>query len=136
MTNWNELRAYLLSSLDAEEKTHRLISVTLTLPDGRTHTTLVSSAEDQQGNPWVSIDSIVAAINGVDLLRAARLVGDNACGGLATLPVGEVEYLVVRHAMPISDLNGQNMDGFLVPFYSVTGGASGLAKELSSFNSL
>jgi hypothetical protein len=136
MANWEELKAYLLSNLDAEEKSPRLVAATLKFPDGSSQVTLVSFAEDYQGSPWVSIDSLVSPLASVDLIRAVRLAGEKVCGGMATLPIGEQEYLVLRHAMPISDLDSQRLNDFIIPFYAVSGGANSLAKELSSFNSL
>jgi hypothetical protein len=136
VANFEDLKSYLLSNMEAEERSPRLVRATLKFPDGSSHVTFVSSAEDEQGNPWVSIDSIVTPIGSTDLIRAVRLAGGRLCGGLATMPIGDDEYLVLRHAMPIAELNGQRINDFLVPFYSVTGAASGLAQELSSFNSL
>jgi hypothetical protein len=136
MATWESLKSYLLSILDADNKSPGLIAARLTFPDGESRVTFVSSAEDHQGNPWTSIDSIVTTMASVDLGRAVRLMGEKACGGMATMPIGDQEYLVVRHAMPISGLSGERIDEFMVPFYAVTGAASGLAKELAEFNPL
>ena len=136
MANFEDLKSYLLSNMDAEEKSPRLVRATLKFPDGHSHVTFVSSAEDPEGNPWVSIDSIVTPIGSADLIRAVRLAGNLVCGGLATMPIGDDEYLVLRHAMPIAELNGERMNDFIDPFVSLTSGASGLAQELSSFNTL
>jgi hypothetical protein len=136
MATWESLRSYLVSTLGAEEKSARLLAASLTFPDGESRVTFVSSAEDHQGNVWASIDSIVTRMASVDLGRAVRLAGEKVCGGVATMPIGDQEYLVVRHAMPISGLSSDRVDEFMIPLYAVTGAASGLAKELAEFNAL
>jgi len=136
MATWETLKSYVLTNMEAEEKSPRLVAVTNTFPDGEVRVTLVSSSLDHHDNPWVSIDALVGVVSTGDALRAARSAGEKVCGGLATLPIGEQEFFVLRHAMPISQLGSENIDDFLVPFYSVTGGALGIAKELGDFNSL
>jgi hypothetical protein len=136
MATWEALKSYLLSNLEGEEKSPRVVAVTNVFPDGEHRVTFVSSAQDHDGNPWVSIDSLVTTIGAADVVRAVRLAGEKVCGGLATMPIGDQEYLVLRHAMPIEQLGSGNIGDFRTPFLAVTGAASGLARELAEVNSL
>ena len=136
MATWEAFKSYLLTNHEGQEKSPRVVAVASVFPDGEPRLTFVSSAEDHEGSAWCSIDALVAPVSAVDMVRAARLAGEKVCGGLATMPIGDQEYLVLRHAMPIEQLDDGNIDDFMSPFYGVTGGASGLARELAEFNSL
>jgi hypothetical protein len=132
MGNWQDVKSFLVNNLGGEEKSPRLVAVTRSLQPGRPlRTTYVSSAEDFEGAPWVSIDAIIGQLAMIDIIQAVRLAGEKVCGGLATMPIGHDEYLVLRHAMPISEVAAPGTGPFLDPFYAIAGGASEMADALT-----
>lgn len=132
MVTWNDLTQYLVSSLNATEKSARMVELTITFDDTSPVTTFVSSAVGPSDKLWVSIDALFGPLAGVDLGMAARAVGDVVCGGLAHIPIQGSDFLVVRHGMPVEDLPGDRIDDFLSPLYAASYGALSLQRQFGS----
>lgn len=126
---WDDLSGYLVSSMEATQKSPRLVELTIQFDGSPPVTTYVSSGIGPNDKLWVSIDALVGLLSGIDLGLAARAVGDVVCGGLAHMPIQEADYLVVRHGMPIEDLPPNRIDDFLDPLYAASYGALTLKRQ-------
>jgi hypothetical protein len=139
---WNDLTQYLVASMDATEKSPRLVELIISFDNSSPVTTFVSSAIGPSDKLWVSIDALVGPLDGIDLGMAARAVGEVVCGGLAHMPIQGADYLVVRHGMPVEDLPPSRIDDFLGPLYAASYGALslkqrfGVASSTGGFNQL
>lgn len=118
MVDWDDLNGYLVTSMNAIQRSPRLVEVPIQFDDSGTTTTYVSSAIGPNDKFWVSIDALVGPLGGIDIGAALRAVGDVVCGGLAHMPLNGADYLVVRHGMPMEDLPPNRIDDFLGPLYA------------------
>jgi len=132
MATWDDLRTLLAQNFNTIERSPRLIEVTIACDPQPPVTTFVSSALDLSDNLWVSIDALVGQLSGIDLGTAVRAMGDNLCGGLASMPIQGMDYLVVRHAMPVQDLPPSRMNDVLIPLYAASGGALEMKQRFGS----
>lgn len=128
MATWDQLKEYIHANYQAREITHRALELLFNTPNNRTQLVFVSSLEDPDGAHWASIDSPIGQLGTIDVNLCLRVVADLVCGGLAHLQVAGGDYVVIRHSVPLEDLDANEFDK---PLRMVTVSADQMEQALS-----
>lgn len=125
MTTWADLKRYIEANYKVQQSAENLIRMSFSLPDLRSQTVFVWRLSLMDGDEaWVQLESPVGKSGEVDLATALEATKDLVCGGLALAG----EFVVVRHAAPIANLDPNEFDR---PLELVTRAADALERTLN-----
>lgn len=133
MPTWDQLKAYIHSNYKATDVSPRAIEMVFSLAADRSQAVWVSFLEGPNGEQWASIDSAIGRLDSIDLGRALKMIENVTCGGLAHLLYRGESLVVIRHCVPLRNLDPTDFDPALL---MVTAAANGFEGELAAQNSL
>lgn len=103
MATWAQVTLLLHTMYDVLTDTPDSVQIQVPTGEGRSQLVTVRHVEDGAG--WVVLDSPVARLADVDVVRALTLAEDLPCGGLTK----RLEFLTVTHAAPLETLDVQDL---------------------------
>ena len=141
MATWEDLQSYVVVRYEIVRQSADELRFRLPTTGDRTQLVVVKRVSEDAAQPgatvtdaaaavadpdqdWVQIESPVARLGDVDLVKALELAGPSVVGGLAA----EEGVLVYRHSIP---LRPAALDGFEFPFRQVVHLADELEHELT-----
>ncbi|SFM65352.1 hypothetical protein SAMN05216207_1001507 [Pseudonocardia ammonioxydans] len=141
MATWEDLKSYVVVRYEIVRQNADELRFRLPTTGDRTQLVVVKRVSEDAAQPgatvtdaaaavadpdqdWVQIESPVARLGDVDLVKALELAGPSVVGGLAA----EEGVLVYRHSIP---LRPAALDGFEFPFRQVVHLADELEHELT-----
>jgi hypothetical protein len=122
MANWNEVKSFLKSGLNAQETDSGNLTMTISYADKRSQLVIVQRGEFK-GAEWIDIISGVGALSAGNINVALEVLANATCGGLVKF--GDTH--AVRHCIPIADVSN---DELIVPLRVVAEVADLLEEKL------
>jgi hypothetical protein len=106
MANWNEVKSFLTSGLNAKEANSGVLTMTISYTDGRSQLVVVGGRVFKDAQ-WIDISSPVGTLSAGNINVALEVLANATCGGL--VKIGDTH--AVRHCIPIADVSNDELIG-------------------------
>ena len=125
MATWDELVNYIQQTYSVIDYKSGILTLAFKVHEERTQGVLLHREEPRDGEEWAVIESAIGEISRIDVVEAVRVAGMLVCGGLAESGKG---MLVLRHAMPIENLDANELER---PLHHIAASADELERVLT-----
>jgi len=119
VASWDQVKSYIGANYTIASDDGNLIKLVFELEGGRTQMVLVTYNATHAGIEFAMISSPIAEVGTVDLVPLLREASERVVGGV----VAYGNNLMLRHAVPLADLDASDFD---TPLQLVTAAADSI----------
>lgn len=107
MASWEQLTRYVRMKYEIQDESEDELRILYAFEDERTQVVLLRHEPMRNGDDWVQIASPCGDASKVDLMGVLTEIGENSAACGAAVING---YLIVRHALPLANLDFNELD--------------------------